>query len=103
MAPQKHARSSLGKTAKYYRDNPEARKKKAITDTKINKRKDQVKKRNELAKKRRALKKKWVNMKWKDIAHTKSWLRLKSSSKNRWSKSDAKWDRNARWWKKTKK
>lgn len=37
----------LSKSAKYYRSNPEARKKKASTDKKINARKSQIKKRVE--------------------------------------------------------
>jgi hypothetical protein len=40
---------ALGKTAKYYKLNPEARKKKAATDKKINSRSDQKAKRAELA------------------------------------------------------
>ena len=48
MAPQKHARKTLWKTALYYRDNPKARKVKAKTDTKINKRPSQKKKQTEL-------------------------------------------------------
>ena len=100
MAPQKLPRSKLGKTAKFYRDNPWARAKKKVTDTKINKRKDQRKKRSELVTKRRALKKKWVNINWKDIAHTKNGTRLKSIKANRWNKSDTSGDKKARGWKK---
>ena len=100
MAPPKLPRSKLWKTAKFYRDNPKARKKKKATDTEVNKRPNQIKKRNELAKKRRELKKKWVSLKWKDIAHTKNWLRLKSTKANRWSKSDSSGDKRARGWKK---
>ena len=42
---------------------------------------------------------KLVNLKWKDIAHTKNWLKLKSTKANRWNKWDTKWDRKARGWK----
>lgn len=38
---------ALSKSAKYYRDNPDARKVKAATDKKINARKSQIKKRSE--------------------------------------------------------
>jgi hypothetical protein len=48
MAPQKQPRSKLGKTAKYYRDNPEARVVKKAKDTEVNKRPEQRKKRSEL-------------------------------------------------------
>ena len=40
------------KSAKYYRKNPKARKKKAATDKKINSRKSQIKKRVEANRKR---------------------------------------------------
>lgn len=96
MAPRKQPRSKLGKTARYYRDNPKARKKKKQTDTIINKRKEQRKKRSELWIKRKQLKRNWKNLEWKDLAHTKNWLRLKSIKSNRGSKWDTKWDKNAR-------
>ena len=104
MAPKKKAYSKLSKSAKYYRDNPKARKKKASTDKKVNKRPEQKKKRSELSTARKKMKRKiWAKaMKWKDLAHTKNWLRLKDSSKNRWSKSDAPWDKRARGGKKKK-
>ncbi len=94
MAPKKV--SKPGKSAKYYRENPEARKKKAKTDKKINARASQRKKRSELSTKRRQLKKKGVNLIDKDISHTKNGLVLKKSSVNRGSKSDTKGDREAR-------
>lgn len=103
MAPKKKAYSKLSKSAKYYRDNPKARAKKKVTDTKINKRKDQRKKRSELSSARAKLKRKGVNLKWKDLAHTKNWLRLKSVKANRWSKGDTAWDKRARGKKKKKK
>ena len=103
MAPKKKPYSKLSKSAKYYRDNPKARKKKKATDTKINKRPEQKKKRSELSTARAKLKRKWVNLKGKDLAHTKNWLRLKNSSKNRGSKSDAPWDKRARGTKKKSK
>ena len=56
MAPQKQPKSSLGRSAKYYRENPEARAKKAATDKKINARPEQRAKRSELSIKRKKLK-----------------------------------------------
>ena len=43
MAPKKQARNTLGKSAKYYRDNPTAREKKKATDTAVNRRPEQRK------------------------------------------------------------
>lgn len=101
MAPQKLPRSKLSKSAKYYRDNPKARAKKKATDTKVNQRPVQRKKRSELKTARARMVKKWINVKWKDLSHTKNWIRLKKSSANRGNKSDTAWDRKARGgWKK---
>ena len=47
MAPPKKKRSQLSRTAKYYRDNPKARKKKQAYDAKHQKDPKQVKKRVE--------------------------------------------------------
>lgn len=97
MAPKKHATNTLSKSAKYYRDHPEARAKKAKTDTKINQRPAQRKKRAELSTKRRQLKKKGVNLAGKDLAHGKNGsLRLQSSSKNRGDNKATSGDRKAR-------
>lgn len=96
MSPKKKAYSKLSKSAKYYRNNPKARKKKAATDTVINKRPEQRKKRSELSVARKRLKRKWVNLAWKDLAHTKNGLKLKSVKANRWSKWDTAWDIKAR-------
>lgn len=60
---------ALGKTAKYYRSNPEARKKKAATDAKINKRPAQVKKRVEANKARRDADKAGKDIRGKDYDH----------------------------------
>lgn len=60
---------SLSKSAKYYRRNPEARRKKAQTDKKINSRKEQIKKRVESNKARRVAKRKGKNIKGKDYDH----------------------------------
>lgn len=96
MAPPRMAKSKLSKSAKYYRENPKARAKKKKTDTKINKRPEQRKKRSELKTARNKLKRKWVNVKGKDLSHTKNGLKLKKSSTNRWSRWDTAGDRRAR-------
>lgn len=97
MAPQKQPKSKLGKTAKYYRDNPKARKKKTTTDKKVNARPEQRKKRAELSVERAKRKRNWANLKGKDLSHTKNGLIAKSIKSNRGSKSDTSGDRNARW------
>ena len=97
MAPQKQPRNKLGKTAKYYRDNPAARQVKKTKDTEVNKRPEQRKKRSELSTLRSKYKKAWKSIAWKDLAHTKNWIRLKSIKANRGSKSDSAWDKAARW------
>ena len=96
--------SKLSKSGKYYRDNPKAAAKKKKTDTKINKRPEQRKKRSELSTSRTKYKKKHGknSLNGKDLAHTKKWLVAKSVKANRGSKSDARWDKNARWGKKRK-
>lgn len=85
---------ALSKSAQYYRDNPEARKKKAKTDKKINERPSQVKKRIEANAKRREAKKAGKDIRGKDYNHgTNSFI---SSSKNRGAKTGTKGDINAR-------
>ena len=96
MAPSKKPRSQLSRSAKYYRDNPQAKAKKKATDTKVNARPEQRKKRSELSVKRKQMKKKWVNLKDKDLSHTKNGIRLKSSKANRGSKGDTAGDKKAR-------
>jgi len=67
MAPRKVANPR--RSAKYYRENPEARAKKAQTDKKVNSRPEQKEKRAELVKVRRE---KGVYGKGgKDMSHTK--------------------------------
>lgn len=94
MPPKKKPYSKLSKSAKYYRDNPEARKKKAATDKKVNKRPEQVKKRVEAAQGRAAAKKRGVDVKGKDYDHGSK--RMISSSKNRGKTKGTKGDKNAR-------
>lgn len=61
--------SNLSKSAQYYRDNPEARKKKAQTDKKINSRQEQITKRTEANAKRREAKKAGKDIRGKDFDH----------------------------------
>ncbi|QQV89708.1 structural protein [Cellulophaga phage Calle_1] len=68
MAPPKK-KGALSKSAKFYRENPTARKKKASTDKKINARPEQKKKRSESGSKRYAAKKSGKNISGKDYDH----------------------------------
>lgn len=71
----------LSDSAKYYRDNPQARKKKAETDKKINKRPEQVKKRVESNKKRSDAKKRGQDVRGKDYDHATN--RFEKTATNR--------------------
>lgn len=88
--------TEISDSAKYYQNNPEARKKKQKYDAKLNKRPEQVKSRVETNKARRHAKKAGKNIKGKDASHTKNGIRFKESSKNRGSKTDSVGDRRAR-------
>lgn len=95
MAPPK--KKNVGRTASYYRSNPEARKKKAETDKKINARPEQRKKRSELSTKNRQADKRGINRKGKDAAHQKDGsIRYVDSSKNRGNKTTTAGDRRSR-------
>ena len=86
----------MGRSTKYYQTHPEARKKKAKMDKKINERPEQIKKRVEANRARRKAKKAGKNIQGKDASHTKNGIRFKKSSINRGSKSDSSGDRRAR-------
>lgn len=60
---------ALSRTAEYYRENPDARKKKQKYDAALNKRPAQVKKRVESNRERREAKKEGKNIKGKDYDH----------------------------------
>ena len=97
MAPKRKPKSQLSRTAKFYRDNPRAVKKKDAKSKEVNKRPDQRKKRTSLSTKRRQLKRKGVNLKGKDLAHQKDGsVRLQDSSKNRGNGKTTKGDRKSR-------
>lgn len=70
MPQKKKPYSKLSRTAKYYRDNPKARKRKAKTDAKVNRKKKQVKKRVEANRARRRAKAAGRNVEGKDYDHS---------------------------------
>lgn len=74
------------KSAKYYANNPKARKKKAATDKKINARPDQKKKRADCNRKRREAKKAGKSVKGKDYDHAVG--KFVKTSKNRGRKGE---------------
>lgn len=74
------------KSADYYRKNPEARKKKAATDKKINARPSQVKKRTEANAKRRKAKAAGKNVRGKDYDHATN--RFVNTATNRGRKGE---------------
>lgn len=63
------AKTGLSKSAKYFRNNPEARKKKAAYDKKLNATPEQKAKRRELGKKNYEADKKGVDRNGKDYDH----------------------------------
>ena len=93
MAPPKK-QGNLSKSAQYYRDNPQARKKKAQTDKEINARPEQRAKRSELkqARRDRGIDGKGGN----DLSHEGGKLVNRNPSKNRGNKSNTQGDKNAR-------
>ena len=86
---------ALSRSARYYRDNPDARRRKAKTDKKVNARPEQRKKRAELVKERR--KRGIYGKGGKDVSHQKDGsTRLEDRSKNRGNGSRTAGDRRAR-------
>ena len=80
MAPRKATNPKS--SAKYYRSHPEARRKKAATDKKVNARPEQKAKRRELSKERR--KRGMMGKGGKDLSHTKDGRLVRESpAKNR--------------------
>jgi hypothetical protein len=69
MAPPKKKYSELSDSAKYFRDNPKARKKKDAISKEVNARPEQRKKRSELTTKNRQADKKGVDRDGKDYDH----------------------------------
>lgn len=82
------------RSAKYYQQNPEARRKKAATDKAINARPEQRKKRSELTTRNRAADKRGTDRTGKDWDHgSKKYI---SSSTNRGKTSGTAGDKRAR-------
>lgn len=88
----------MGYSTNYYRTHPEARKKKAKLNKKINARPEQKARRRELGRKNYAHDKKYgkASRRGKDLAHVNGKLVYKSSKANRGSKSDSPGDKRAR-------
>ena len=88
----------VARSTKYYREHPEARKKKNEYDSEFEKKPEQVKKRTELNRENREHDEKYgkASRRGKDLSHTSRGLVYKKSSVNRGSKSDSAGDRRAR-------
>jgi len=85
----------MKKTAKYYKENPEARAKKAAYQKDYDKKPEQKKKRAALNKINRD-KGTYGNGDGMDASHTKNGIVMKKASVNRGSKSDSPGDKRAR-------
>ena len=83
-------KTGTSKSARYYQNNPKARKKKAATDKKINQRPSQVKKRVELSKIRRKAKAAGKSIKGKDYDHAVGRFVSKAENRGRKEKSRVK-------------
>ena len=81
MPPKRKAYNTLSKSAKFYRDNPTARKKKAATDKSINAREEQKQKRRESGRARTKAKASGKSIEGKDYDHKQG--RFISSKANR--------------------
>tara|TARA_R110002153_G_scaffold121396_1_gene266917 strand:+ start:3083 stop:3367 length:285 start_codon:yes stop_codon:yes gene_type:complete len=93
---------ALGRTAQYYKDNPEARKKKNAYQKKYNKRPSEIKRRSELVKLNRKMGT-YGNGDKKDVSHKSNGkVTLRPQSKNRGDTNDTKGDKRSRGKKKKK-
>lgn len=89
--------AELSRTAKFYRDNPKARKRRLKYQKKYNKKPKERKRRSELTTLNREMGKKGDGM---DVSHNDNGnVSLKPQSVNRGSKTDTKGDRRARGYK----
>ena len=86
---------ALGRTAKYYRDNPEARKKRLAYQKRYNARVSQIKRRVENNRENRE-KGTYGNHDKKDVSHKGNTIVLEAQSKNRASSSNTPGDKRAR-------
>jgi hypothetical protein len=85
----------MKKTAKYYKENPEAYEKKLAYQKKYNEKPEQRKKRSELVKINRE-KGTYGNNDGLDASHTKNGIKMKKASVNRGSKTDMPGDKKTR-------
>jgi hypothetical protein len=86
---------ALGRTAKYYRDNPEARKKRLAYQKRYNARKAQIERRVRNNRENRELGT-YGNGDKKDVSHKGRRIVLEAQSKNRASKTNTPGDKRAR-------
>jgi hypothetical protein len=86
---------ALGRTAKYYRDNPEARKKRLAYQKRYNARKAQIERRVRNNRENRDLGT-YGNGDKKDVSHKGRRIVLEAQSKNRASKTNTPGDKRAR-------
>ena len=84
-----------GRTAKFYKDNPDSRKKRLEYQKEYNKQDREVKKRVELNAENRK-RGTYGNGDGKDVAHTKSGTKLQKASVNRGSRTAMPGDKRAR-------
>jgi hypothetical protein len=84
-----------GRTAKFYKDNPDSRKKRLAYQAEYNKQDREVKKRVELNAENRK-RGTYGNGDGKDVAHTKSGIKLQKASVNRGSRTAMPGDKRAR-------
>jgi hypothetical protein len=80
----------MKKTAKFYKENPESRKKKAQYDKEFNKKPEQRAKRSELTQKNREADKNGVDRKGKDYDHAVGGYVKSSTNRGRKEKSRLK-------------
>ena len=86
---------ALGRTAKYYRDNPEARKKRLAYQKRYNARKAQIARRVRNNRENRDFGT-YGNYDGKDVSHKGKRIVLEKESKNRASKTNTPGDKRAR-------
>ena len=86
---------SLGRTARYYRENPEARKKRLAYQKRYNARKAQIRRRVANNRENRE-EGTYGNHDRKDVSHKGNRIVLEDQSKNRASKTNTPGDRRAR-------
>lgn len=96
MAPKRNPRCKLSKSAKYYRDNPKAAKRKSATDKKVNAKSSQKAKRRELGKKNYAHDKKNGKGARKGLDYDHATGRYVSQETNRGRSSGTRGDKRAR-------